>query len=449
MLRRKMHDRIKEYLTSDSNKILIVDGARQVGKSFIIRTVGKELFPNFVEINMYDDKKGAKVFEDTGSVDDFYFRLSTVGGSRLKKKNNTLVFLDEIQAYPELLTLLKFLKDDDRYTYIVSGSQLGIALNQTLSKPGGRIEVVRMYPLDFEEFLWANGVGTEAIGQLKLSFENHQSLDETMHRVYLELFRKYLLVGGLPDAVNKFVETNNIVEVRKVHDGILSLYREDAAQYDTENKLKIRRVYDLIPSNLENRKKRVQFNEIEQKRGKSFATYADEFEYLIQSGIAIEVKAISNPRFPLLESTMKNLMKLYLNDVGLLTNLLYRYNIRAVLDDERSINLGSVYESVVASELLAHGYHLYYYDNKNKGEVDFLVDDFDILSAVPLEVKSGKNYSTHRALDKFLSNPDYHIKRAIVLSNEREFRQDGLMLYVPVYFVMFFQPSNPVNVRIE
>ena len=449
MLRRKMHDRIKEYLTSDSNKILIVDGARQVGKSFIIRTVGKELFPNFVEINMYDDKKGAKVFEDTGSVDDFYFRLSTVGGSRLKKKNNTLVFLDEIQAYPELLTLLKFLKDDDRYTYIVSGSQLGIALNQTLSKPGGRIEVVRMYPLDFEEFLWANGVGTEAIGQLKLSFENHQSLDETMHRVYLELFRKYLLVGGLPDAVNKFVETNNIVEVRKVHDGILSLYREDAAQYDTENKLKIRRVYDLIPSNLENRKKRVQFNEIEQKRGKSFATYADEFEYLIQSGIAIEVKAISNPRFPLLESTMKNLMKLYLNDVGLLTNLLYRYNIRAVLDDERSINLGSVYESVVASELLAHGYHLYYYDNKNKGEVDFLIDDFDILSAVPLEVKSGKNYSTHRALDKFLSNPDYHIKRAIVLSNEREFRQDGLMLYVPVYFVMFFLPSNPVNVRIE
>ena len=449
MLRRKMHDRIKEYLTSDSNKILIVDGARQVGKSFIIRTVGKELFPNFVEINMYDDKKGAKVFAGTGSVDDFYFRLSTVGGSRLKKKNNTLVFLDEIQAYPELLTLLKFLKDDDRYTYIVSGSQLGIALNQTLSKPGGRIEVVRMYPLDFEEFLWANGVGTEAIGQLKLSFENHQSLDETMHRVYLELFRKYLLVGGLPDAVNKFVETNNIVEVRKVHDGILSLYREDAAQYDTENKLKIRRVYDLIPSNLENRKKRVQFNEIEQKRGKSFATYADEFEYLIQSGIAIEVKAISNPRFPLLESTMKNLMKLYLNDVGLLTNLLYRYNIRAVLDDERSINLGSVYESVVASELLAHGYHLYYYDNKNKGEVDFLVDDFDILSAVPLEVKSGKNYSTHRALDKFLSNPDYHIKRAIVLSNEREFRQDGLMLYVPVYFVMFFLPSNPVNVRIE
>lgn len=448
MLKRRIAERIKMHLASNSNKILIVDGARQVGKSFIIRMVGKELFPNFVEINMYDDKKGSKAFEGTGSVADFYFRLSTVAGSKLKKKNNTLVFIDEIQVYPELLTLLKFLKDDDRYTYIVSGSQLGIALNETLSKPGGRIEIIRMYPLDFEEFLWANGVGEEAINQLEQSFNAKHGLDEIMHRVFLDLFKKYLLVGGLPDAVNKFIETNNIVEVRRVHDGIQKLYREDAAQYDAENKLKIRRVYDLIPSNLENRKKRVQFNQIENKKGKTYATYADEFEYLIQAGVAIEVKSISNPRFPLLESTIKNLIKLYLNDVGLLTNLLYKYNIRAVLDDERSVNLGSVYESVVASELLAHGFDLYYYDNKSKGEVDFLIDDFDILSAVPLEVKSGKDYSTHKALDKFIANPDYNIKRAVVLSNESEFREEGRTLYVPIYFVMFFRPSTPMEISL-
>ncbi|MBR7022970.1 MAG: ATP-binding protein [Bacteroidales bacterium] len=448
MLKRRIAERIKMHLASNNNKILIVDGARQVGKSFIIRMVGKELFPNFVEINMYDDKKGSKAFEGTGSVADFYFRLSTVAGSKLKKKNNTLVFIDEIQVYPELLTLLKFLKDDDRYTYIVSGSQLGIALNETLSKPGGRIEIIRMYPLDFEEFLWANGVGEEAINQLEQSFNAKHGLDETMHRVFLDLFKKYLLVGGLPDAVNKFIETNNIVEVRRVHDGIQKLYREDAAQYDAENKLKIRRVYDLIPSNLENRKKRVQFNQIENKKGKTYATYADEFEYLIQAGVAIEVKSISNPRFPLLESTIKNLIKLYLNDVGLLTNLLYKYNIRAVLDDERSVNLGSVYESVVASELLAHGFDLYYYDNKSKGEVDFLIDDFDILSAVPLEVKSGKDYSIHKALDKFIANPDYNIKRAVVLSNEREFREEGRTLYVPIYFVMFFRPSTPMEISL-
>ena len=189
MLKRRIAERIKEHLTSNNNKILIVDGARQVGKSFIIRMVGKELFPNFVEINMYDDKKGSKAFEGTGSVADFYFRLSTVAGSKFKKKSNTLVFIYEIQVYPELLTLLKFLKDDDRYTYIVSGSQLGIALNETLSKPGGRIDIIRMYPLDFEEFLWANGVGEEAINQLEQSFDAKHGLDEAMHRVFLARWR--------------------------------------------------------------------------------------------------------------------------------------------------------------------------------------------------------------------------------------------------------------------
>ena len=198
MLKRRIAERIKEHLTSGNNKILIVDGARQVGKSFIIKAVGKELFPNFVEINMYDDKKGNKAFEGTGSVDDFYFRLSTVAGSKLKKKNNTLVFIDEIQAYPELLTLLKFLKDDDRYTYIVSGSQLGIALNETLSKPGGRIEIIRMYPLDFEEFLWANGVGEEAVGHLFEAFNARQSLDESMHRFFSAFSRSTCLLVAFP-----------------------------------------------------------------------------------------------------------------------------------------------------------------------------------------------------------------------------------------------------------
>lgn len=443
MLERKIEKILKNHLASGSNKILIIDGARQVGKSYIIRSVGKELFRNYVEINMYDDKKNNKVFEDVDSVADFYFKLSTIAGDRLKTKEKTLVFLDEIQVYPALLTLLKFLKDDDKYTYVVSGSQLGIALNETMSKPGGRIEMVRMHQLDFEEFLWANGIGKDAIEVLKEKYEKQESLDESMHEVFLNLFKRYLLIGGLPDAVNKYIETNNIVEVRKVHEGIRNLYREDAAQYDSRNKLKIRRIYDLIPSNLEKRKKRVQFNDIENKRGKYMATYQDEFEYLVQSGIAIEVKSISNPNFPLVESTMKNLMKLYLNDVGILSHILYRYNIQAVLEDMKSINLGSLYESAVAQELLAHGYELYYYDNKSKGEVDFLIDDFDILSAVPVEVKSGKDYTIHRALDKFVSNPDYHVKKAIVLSNDRKFCAEGKNLYMPVYFSMFMRPSTP------
>ena len=164
----------------------------------------------------------------------------------------------------------------------------------------------------------------------------------------------------------------------------------DASQYDEQRKLKIRRIYDTIPSNLENKKKRVVIQDIENKKGKRSSDYQDEFDYLINAGIALDVKAISTPTFPLIENSGKNLLKLYLNDVGILTNILYKNNIRAVIDDVKSINLGSVYECVVASELKAHGFSLYYYDNKAKGEVDFLIDDYESLSTVPLEIKSGK-----------------------------------------------------------
>lgn len=448
MLRRKIQECIHEYLVSGSNKVLVIDGARQIGKSYIIRFEGKRLFANYIELNMVEDKRGEKVFENVRNVNDFYFKLSLVAGDRMGSREDTLVFIDEIQAYPELLTLLKFLKDDDRYTYIVSGSQLGIALNETLSKPGGRIQTKRMYPLDFEEFLWANNVGTDAIETIRCSFDRLETLEEETHNFIMDLFRKYLLIGGLPDAVNTFLETRNLVEVRNVHDEIHKLYEEDCSQYDKDHKLAIRRVYDLIPSNLENRKKRVQINDISGKRGKCSADYKEEFEYVISSGIGLEVKAISNPRFPLADSEMKSLLKLYMNDVGLLTNILFRYNANAVLDSLPSINLGSVYENVVAAELIAHGYTLYYYDSKKNGEVDFLVDNFDTLSTVPVEVKSGKDSKSHASLDKFIKVPDFNIKNAFVLDNEREVRRDGVITYIPIYYAIFFRPSAPSEVML-
>jgi len=197
----------------------------------------------------------------------------------------------------------------------------------------------------------------------------------------------------------------------------------------------------MIPSNLENKKKRMVFQDIEEKRGKRFSDYQDEFEYLISSGIALDVNAISSPVFPLAQSVGKNLLKLYLNDVGLLTNALYANNIRAVLDDEAGINLGSVYESVVAQELAAHGCKLFYYDNRSKGEVDYLIDDYDSLSAVPIEVKSGKDYTVHSALSGFVANEHYHVKKAYVLSNERKVLHSGKITYLPIYYVMFFKSA--------
>ena len=437
MLFRKIEAQIEDHLKSDSRAIMLIDGARQVGKTYIIRHVGQKLFENYIELNLVEDYVGARLFANAKTVEDFYLAVSMLAGDRMKEKENTLIFIDEIQAYPHLLTLLKFLAQDDRFTYIASGSLLGVTLAQTTSIPMGSIRMVRMFPLDFEEFLYANGMNALVVNSLRKKYERQESLDEATHAKVLDMFRKYLLVGGMPDAVNAFVTEKNIQLVRQIQSEIYAYYAADASKYDDGRKLKIRRIYDLIPSNLENKKKRVVAQSIENKRGKTFADYQDEFDYLISAGIALSVQAISTPVFPLIQSSGKNLLKLYLNDVGILSGILYGNNIQAILSDEESINLGSVYECVVASELIAHGHKLFYYDNRTKGEVDFLIDDYDSLSAVPIEVKSGKDYAVHSALNAFVSNEDYHVKKAIVLSNEREITTKSKITYLPIYDIMF------------
>lgn len=437
MLFRKIEAQIEDHLKSDSRVIMLIDGARQVGKTYIIRHVGQKLFENYIELNLVEDYVGARLFANAKTVEDFYLAVSMLAGDRMKEKVNTLIFIDEIQAYPHLLTLLKFLAQDDRFTYIASGSLLGVTLAQTTSIPMGSIRMVRMFPLDFEEFLYANGMNALVVSSLRKKYERQESLDEATHAKVLDMFRKFLLVGGMPDAVNAFVTEKNIQLVRQIQSEIYAYYAADASKYDDGRKLKIRRIYDLIPSNLENKKKRVVAQSIENKRGKTFADYQDEFDYLISAGIALSVQAISTPVFPLIQSSGKNLLKLYLNDVGILSGILYGNNIQAILSDEESINLGSVYECVVASELIAHGHKLFYYDNRTKGEVDFLIDDYDSLSAVPIEVKSGKDYTVHSALNAFVSNDDYHVKKAIVLSNEREITTKNKITYLPIYDIMF------------
>lgn len=438
MLYRKISSLIEEHLKSDTNKILLIDGARQVGKTYIVRHVGKKLFENFIEVNMIEDMLSDRLFAEVRTVEDFYLQISMLAGDKMQEKANTLIFIDEIQAYPHLLTLLKFLAQDGKFTFIASGSLLGVTLSKTSSIPMGSIRKVRMFPLDFEEFLYANGMNGFAISIMREKFEREESLDEATHNKMMDLFRKYLLVGGLPDAVNAYLSEHNIQTVREIQSEVHEYYADDASKYDRNNKLKIRRIYDLIPSNMENKKKRVVVQSIEEKKGKTFANYTDSFDYLISTGIALNVKAISNPKFPLIESSGKNLLKLYLNDVGILSGILYGSNIRAILDNQRSINLGAVCETAVASELIAHGHKLFYYDNRSKGEVDYLIDDYDSLSVVPIEVKSGKDYTVHSALNAFVQNEEYQIKKAVVLSNEREITHKGRITYLPIYDIMFF-----------
>lgn len=439
MLYRKYETRVREYLQSKPNKILLVNGARQIGKSYIIRYVGMELFPNYIEINLKEDKEGDAIFEKVKSTDDFYVQIGILYGDKIGGKSDTLIFLDEIQAYPHLFTMLKFLNQEAKYTYIASGSQLGIALAETPSVPMGSIAIEQMFPLDFEEFLWALGASKSSTDEIRNAIKKRKPINESLHNYLMKAFRYYLITGGMPEAVNVFVESRNITKIRETQHNIINLYRVDASQYDEERKLKIRNVYDLIPSALENKKKRIVFRNIENRKGKQYEDYVDEFDYLTASGIAIEVKAISNPKFPLKESERKNLLKLYMNDVGLLTSILYETNANAILNDETSVNLGTVYESVVAQELHAHGYGLYYYDNKKNGEVDFLIDDFNTLSILPIEVKSGKDYVVHSALDRFLSNDEYTVNKAIVLSNTSDAKTEGKMEYLPIYYVMFIE----------
>lgn len=438
MLYRKIEGVLEDELLN-SNKIPMIEGARQIGKTYIIRYVGQKLFKNFIEINLLDDFNSDKIFENINSVDKFYMQISAIYGNMLDTKKNTLIFLDEIQVYPHLITMLKFLKDDDKYTYITSGSLLGVTLRKCVSVPMGYVQTIQMYPLDFEEFLIANGVGENVINEMKERYEKSLPLDLPLHTTILDYFKKYLIVGGLPDAVNSYLEDKNIAKIRNIQKEIQEYYKIDASQYDVKNKLKISRIYDLIPSYLESKKKRVIIKEIDGKKER-YEDYSEEFDYLISSGTTLEVEAFTNPVFPLLESSKSNLLKLYFNDVGLITNNYFEKNINAIMDDKLCINLGTVYETVVATELKAHLNKLYYYDNRTKGEVDFLINDYNNLAVLPIEVKSGKDYKLHNSLNKFITN--YNIPKAIVLSNERNVFTEDKILYLPIYYVMFINDKK-------
>lgn len=435
MFYRKIEERINRYYADKNANILVIDGARQIGKSFIIRETGKKFFKHFVEINLKDDSEGDKLFENVRTTDDFYLQVSALYGNNLGDVSDTMIFLDEIQVYPHLLTMLKPLKADARYRYICSGSLLGITLQHTFI-PMGSIDEVKMFPMDFEEFLLANNVGKDVISYLKKCFADQTPPSEGIHKTILRLFKRYLLSGGLPDSVKAFVEAKNVYTMRENQALTYKYYSDDAAKYDKEHSLKIRRIYDYLPSYMENKVKRIQFKKIEDAPKASMGRYQDEFDYLLSSGSVLGAKAISNPVFPLCESASKNLIKLYYNDVGLLTNLLYKNNIDAVLNKDSGVNLGSVYETVCAMELSAHGHDLYYFDSKKVGEVDFLINDYENTSILPIEIKSGNDQNNFRAIPKLVKEP-YNLQKGYIFGNENGISSKSNLVTFPIYMIMF------------
>ena len=443
MLKRKIDSFIKEFFRRSKNALLIT-GARQIGKTFSVREFGKK-FESFIEINFVENQSAVEIFKTAKNSADILLRLSAMTNIPLIK-GKTLIFFDEVQKCPEIVTAIKFLVEEGSYRYILSGSLLGVELWDLRSVPVGYLEVKDMYPLDFEEFLICNNVNKAIISHIKDAFYEKRSVDDVIHVKLLELFRLYLVVGGMPAAVSKYLETNNLQEVLAVQQEIIRLYKWDISQYAYKNKLKIEEIFDLIPSELNAKNKRFILKSLNQNA--KFTYYEDSFLWLKNAGVALPVYNVEEPKVPLLLAKSRNLFKLFQSDVGLLAAQ-YSDGIQLkIIMGQSDINFGAIYENAVAQELTAHDFNLYYFNSKKQGELDFVVEKDGMI--LPIEVKSGKDYAVHRALTNILENSEYNIKEALVLSNAN-IKQVGKILYAPIYMVMLLEKKkeNPLIYKID
>ena len=439
MIKRKIDKYLDNYYSS-TKKALLITGARQTGKTFSIRQFGRSHFDSMVEINFLEMSDAASVIATAKSSRDLLLRISSLTTQPLIK-GKTLIFFDEVQECPEIVTAIKFLVDEGSYRYIMSGSLLGVELKDLRSEPVGYMDVKEMYPLDMEEFLTAVGLSQVVMDELRDAWKSRRPVDEFVHAKLMDLFRLYLIVGGMPAAVQKYLDTNNLQEVLAEQQAILRLYKRDIAKYDKRNKLYLEEIFDLIPSELNAKNKRFILKNLNENA--KFSHFENSFIWLKEAGVALPVYNVEEPIIPLKLSRSRNLFKLFQNDVGLLASQ-YADGIQLrLLTDAKSINFGSVYENAIAQELHAHGFDLYYFNSKKQGELDFVIEKDG--AVLPIEVKSGKDYHRHNALSNVLSNPTYPIDEAIVFSNEN-LSQSGKVMYLPVYMVMFLEKQTPVDI---
>ena len=443
MLKRKIDSYLRDYYQNSGNALLIT-GARQVGKTYSIREFGKN-FKSFIEINFIENPDAVGLFKDAKGSADIIMRLSTIANAPLIK-GETLIFFDEVQECPDIVTAIKFLVDDGSYRYILSGSLLGVELKDVRSVPVGYMGVKELFPLDFEEFITCVGIYGNVIAAVKDAWIKRQPVDTFIHSKMMELFRLYLIVGGMPAAVSKYLESNNLQEVLAVQQEIVQLYKRDIAKYDPYNKLYIEEIFNLIPPELNAKNKRFILKRLNENA--KFERFENSFLWLKNAGVAIPVFNVEEPKVPLLLARSRNLLKLFLNDVGLLAAQ-YADGIQMrIIKGDKSINFGSVYENAVAQELVAHGLGPYYYNSKKRGEIDFLVEQSG--KVVPIEVKSGKDYTYHRALSNIMDCEDYGLCEALVLNNDNLF-VDGRIIYAPVYMAMFLEKeiAGPLEYKID
>ena len=435
MLNRKIDKYLIEYYQKSGNALLIT-GARQVGKTYSIREFGKG-FKSFIEINFIENPDAVGLFKDAKGSTDILMRLSTITNVPMIK-GDTLIFFDEVQECPDIVTAIKFLVDEGSYRYILSGSLLGVELKDIRSVPVGYMGVKEMFPLDFEEFITCVGINENVIATVKEAWTKRRPVDDFIHNKMMELFRLYLIVGGMPAAVSKYLESNNLQEVLAVQQEIIQLYKKDIAKYDPDNKLYIEEIFNLIPPELNAKNKRFILKRLNENA--KYARYENSFLWLKNADVAIPVYNVEEPKVPLLLARSRNLLKLFLNDIGLLAAQ-YADGIQVrIIKGDKDINFGSIYENAVAQELVAHGLEPYYYNSKKRGEIDFVIENNG--KVLPIEVKSGKGYVYHRALSNIMDCEEYDLPEALVLNNDN-LTVEGRITYVPVYMVMFIVKSDP------
>ncbi len=434
MIKRKIDKYIKNYYETTRNALLVI-GARQIGKTFSIRQFGKT-FKSFVEINFIDMPEAVSLFKGAKSSGDILLRLSAITQVPLVK-GETLIFFDEVQQCPDIVTAIKFLVDEGSYRYILSGSLLGVELKDLRSEPVGYMGVKDMFPLDFEEFISCVGVNDTVVGSLREAWVNRTAADEFVHGKIMELFRLYLVVGGMPAAVSKYLETHNLQEVMAVQQDIIRLYKRDIAKYDPDKKLYIGKIFNLIPPELNAKNKRFVLKRLNEHA--KFDRVENSFLWLTNAGVALPVYNVEEPKIPLLLARSRNLFKLFQSDIGLLASQ-YADGIQLrIIKGDKDINFGSIYENAVAQELVAHGITPYYYNNKKRGELDFVIElDGKIL---PIAVKSGKDYEVHRALSNIMDCEEYELPEAVVFNNDNLHVIDNIV-YAPIYMAMFIEKNN-------
>lgn len=452
MLKRKIEDKISEWLENPRTALMIT-GARQVGKTWTIKHVLESRHKYYVEFNLLDQPGVADCFLKRTSVDDLLSKLSLFAETEMKP--GCVIFIDEAQVCTDIVTQIKFLVDDGRYSYILSGSLLGVELNDLRSAPVGYLRVLAMYPMDFEEFLQIYKVPQSIIESLQKCFDLRQPVDNAVHDRLVQYFNMYMLIGGMPAAVQTYADSKSIPKVMEVHSEISEVYKMDFTRYESSNKEKklvLNRIYDIIPDELEKKNKRFVVSDLNKSRGEDdkylrLDRNQNSFLWLTQAGVAIPVFNASQPMATLKANSKQTLFKLFLADVGMLTSAYGRITKQKIISMEKDIRKGAMFENVVSQELLAHGFDKqFYYISKKLGELDFVIEYNDEI--LPIEVKSGKDYDEHTALDNVMNMPDYGIKEAFVFSYKNvSTSKDGRTVYLPLYMIMFVKKETEFQIE--